>query len=156
MNDFVLRELEPAARDAVSVFFSQLGEESASFFNVDHGNERRVLDWLDGRIPACRMWAAFEGGVIASLMFMWDLDTAVPWFGVAVRDDYQGRGLGSFMVKSAFRLAEELGCGGILLDTSDRNVKARRLYEKYGFIHIGTHPSGEMLYIKRFAVDDNG
>ena len=48
MNDIVLRELEPADRDAVSLFFSQLGEESASFFNVDHGNERALI----GCMPA--------------------------------------------------------------------------------------------------------
>jgi ribosomal protein S18 acetylase RimI-like enzyme len=74
----------------------------------------------------------------------------VPWLGIAVRDDFQGQGVGSFMLRSLFSLLQAQGFGGLLLRTAVNNLPAQKLYEKHGFERIGTHDSGEVLYLKRF------
>ena len=89
---------------------------------------------------------------MAGHLFIWDTDTAVPWLGIAVRDDFQGRGIGTFLLTSLFSVLQEEGYGGLLLRTAVNNTAAQRFYEKSGFIRLGTHPSGEYLYVKRFSL----
>ena len=132
-------------------FYRGLGEESTAFFNVNRGNERRTMDFFGpAPRPNHRYYVAETGGVIAGHLFIWDTDTCVPWLGIAVRDDFQGQGVGSFMLRSLFKLLKTEGFGGLLLRTAAANLPARKLYEKHGFDRIGTHPSGEVLYLKRF------
>ena len=71
-----------------------------------------------------------------------------------MRDEYQGRGLGSFMLRELFCLLRREGCGGVLLRTAPDNAPAQRLYERAGFERIGEHPSGEYLYLKRFSREE--
>ena len=139
----------------MEAFYRGLGEESTAFFNVDHGNERRTMDFFGSSPrPNHRYYVAETDGVIAGHLFIWDTNTRVPWMGVAVRDDYQGQGVGSFMLRSLFGLLAAENRGGVLLRTAEDNLPARRLYEKHGFEHIGTHSSGELLYLKRFSDND--
>ena len=152
MNDLVFREMRADDEARMRAFYRGLGEESAAFFNVDHGNERRTMDFFGpSPRPNHRYYAAETGGVIAGHLFIWDTDTRIPWLGIAVRDDFQGRGVGSFMLRSLFGLLEAEGFGGLLLRTAQNNIPAQKLYEKNGFERIGTHPSGELLYLKRFT-----
>ena len=144
------RPMRLSDREEIRKFYDDMGEESAAFFNVDHGNERRTMAFFDNSKPDHRFFVAEDGGRIAGLLFVWDIDRSVPWLGVAVRDDYQGKGVGTFLLNGVFALLRENRYGGLLLRTAKTNAAARRLYEKTGFEHIGEHPSGELLYLKRF------
>ncbi len=150
----VFREMRPEDRPQMEAFYRALGEESARFFNVNGGNERRTMDFFSGGRPNHRYYVAELGGTVAGHLFIWDTDTAVPWLGIAVRDEYQGRGLGSFMLRELFCLLRREGCGGVLLRTAPDNAPAQRLYERAGFERIGEHPSGEYLYLKRFSREE--
>ena len=133
-------------------FYRALGERSTAFFNVNGGNERRTMDFFGpSPRPNHEYYVAEESGVIAGHLFIWDTDLRVPWMGVAVREDRQGRGVGGFLLTSLFSLLETRGFGGVLLRTAKENLPAQRLYEKHGFERLGTHPSGELLYIKRLS-----
>ena len=150
----VFREMRPEDRPGMEAFYRALGEESARFFNLNGGNERRTMDFFTGGRPHHRYYVAEADGVLAGHLFIWDTDTAVPWLGVAVRDDWQGRGLGSFMLRELFGLLRGQGYGGVLLRTAPDNAPARRLYERAGFELLGEHPSGECLYLKRFGREE--
>ncbi len=155
MEDIIFREMRPGDKAQMQAFYNGLGEQSTAFFNVNHGNERRTMDWFgDSPRPNHEYYVAEIGGVVAGHLFIWDTDTRVPWMGVAVRDDYQGQGVGSFLLTSLFGLLESRGYGGILLRTAQNNTAARRLYEKHGFEALGTHPSGEILYLKRLKTNE--
>lgn len=53
--------------------------------------------------------------------------------GIFVRRRFWGRGVGSVLVREAIERAERLGIREIVLDTTEGNDRAIRLYEKFGF-----------------------
>ena len=146
------RRMRPKDRDGVQDFFDAMGEESAAFFNVGHGNEKRVMAFFEDGKHDHRFWVAESEGTVVGLAFIWDLFSRVPWFGVAVRDGWQGKHIGSGMLRAVCDICRSAGCGGILLRTAENNIRARKLYESFGFEKIGMHPSGELLYLKRFTL----
>ena len=66
---------------------------------------------------------------------------------VAVHPDFQGRGLGKFIVGAAVAQAKELGPWPIYLHTDDFRIPALRCYLKLGFAPNNSHPS----YPRRWA-----
>ena len=146
------RLMRATDREGIQAFFDEMGEESASFFNVNHGNERRVMAFFEDGKPDHLFWVAEAEGLIVGIAFIWDLDSMIPWFGVAVRDGFKGRHVGTDLTRYVMEVCLSRGCGGILLRTAESNLPARGLYEKCGFENIGRHPSGEILYLKRFSL----
>ena len=150
MQNLVFRPMARSDRDEIQRFYNDMSGQSAAFFNVNHGNERRTMEFFENGKPDHRFFVAADGERIAGLLFIWDIDRSLPWLGIAVRDDYQGRGVGSFLLRNLFDLLQNKGYGGLILRTAKSNTGAQRLYEKTGFERMGEHPSGELLYIKRF------
>jgi putative acetyltransferase len=61
------------------------------------------------------------------------------WMGMAVHDDYQGRGVGSALMAAMIELADGwLGVRRIELTVWTDNVAAIHLYEKFDFVVEGT------------------
>jgi putative acetyltransferase len=59
--------------------------------------------------------------------------------GMAVRDDWQGKGVGSALIEAALDLADNwLNLTRLELTVFADNAPAVRLYEKFGFIPEGT------------------
>ena len=56
---------------------------------------------------------------------------------LAVSPDYQGKGIGSEMVREAINLAKEKGMQAIRLDALASNTPAHRMYERLGFEYRG-------------------
>lgn len=52
---------------------------------------------------------------------------------VAVDETFRGKGIGSFILKSALKIAKEKGCKRVVLDVDLKNEGALRLYERFGF-----------------------
>lgn len=152
MDDLVFRPFTADDKAEVQAFFADMGEKSASFFNVEHGNERRTMEFFENGKRDHRFFGLFENGRLLAYAFIWDIDSTVVWFGIAVRDGYQGRGLGSRLIGQVLEQCRRAGYGAVLLRTRADNVSARKLYERHGFEEIGTHPSGEILYIRRFRL----
>ena len=60
--------------------------------------------------------------------------------GMAVRDDWQGKGIGSALMEAALDLADNwLGLSRIELNVYTDNERGIALYEKFGFEVEGTH-----------------
>lgn len=61
--------------------------------------------------------------------------------GMAVRDDWQGRGAGSALMQAGIDLADKwLNLSRLELEVFTDNASAIHLYQKFGFIIEGTHP----------------
>ena len=61
-------------------------------------------------------------------------------FGMAVRDDWQGKGVGSILLKAALDLADNwLGVTRVDLQVYTDNEAGVALYRKFGFEIEGTH-----------------
>ena len=69
--------------------------------------------------------------------------------GMAVRDDMQGRGVGTALMEAALDLADNwLGLTRVELTVYVDNAAGVGLYEKFGFVREGTH--------RRYAFRDGG
>lgn len=150
IRSYKIRPMKQTDEAAVRRFYDTLSETSTAFFNVNHGNERRTLEFFENGKPDHRFFVIDAGEELAGIAFIWDIHTRIPWFGIAVHDDFQHMGLGTALLGAVLAACREQNCGGVLLRTAVANLPAQRLYEKNGFERIGTHPSGELLYLKRF------
>jgi ribosomal-protein-alanine N-acetyltransferase len=56
---------------------------------------------------------------------------------IAVRQEYQGKGLGEFLLIATIDLAGELKASFLTLEVRASNLVAQRLYTKYGFTEMG-------------------
>ena len=146
-----VRRMQMCDREKVADFYASMGERSAHFFNVNHGNEKRTMEFFENGKKDHIFYVAFDGDELVALAFIWDIDRTVPWFGIAVRDSAQGKGVGTAFMKEIFADILSEGYAGLLLRTATDNIPAQHLYEKCGFERLGVHPSGEYLYLKRFA-----
>ena len=138
-------------------FFGSFCEQTRIFFtphDITPDGLRMMVGGLDEHKDACRfMLSVEEEGleIMAGYVFFWDWDKLIPWFGIGLRDKYQGMGYGSLMMEFAIDLARRNGKGGILLTTHKPNLKAQGLYKKYGYELLGDHVSGEYVLILRFT-----
>jgi putative acetyltransferase len=80
----------------------------------------------------------------------------VATLGMAVRDDFQHRGVGSFLLGAAISLADNwLGILRIELNVFTDNEAALRLYRKFGFVVEGTHRAFALrdgVYVDTFSM----
>jgi putative acetyltransferase len=88
--------------------------------------------------------AVSEGGVVGNLDLRVHPDSPrrrhVGVIGVAVHDDWQGRGIGTSLMEAALDLADNwLNLERIELNVYADNAAGRALYEKFGFEIEGTH-----------------
>lgn len=150
----IIREMKMNDRKIVQEFFDNMSERSVSFFNVNHGNEKRTMEFFESGKPDHRFFVMTDEKEIIALSFIWDITLSIPWFGIAVADKYQGRGIGKRLIEEIFSVLIKEGYGGLILRTATENIPAQKLYEKCGFEKIGVHPSGEYLYIKRWKIND--
>ena len=58
--------------------------------------------------------------------------------------------LGTRLMAFAESYAREHDKGAIILTTHVKNIREQALYKKSGYTHLGTHTTGELLYIRYF------
>ncbi len=152
MEGLVFRRMRPGDEAQMLAFYRRLGAQGDAYFNLNGGNERRTMDFFGpAPRPGHAYFVALKDDEVVGHLFIWARETAVPWLGIAVREDFRGKVVAGFMLTRLFSLLSARGYGGILLRTAASNTAAQRLYEKHGFLRLGTHPSGEYLYLKRFS-----
>lgn len=149
-ENVVIRPFEENDKAIVEAFFNQMGGETRAFFNRCDGNRRGAMRFFEGDESDTARFLAEAGGSMVGYVFLWDMLRGVPWLGVAVAEDWKGRHLGRRLLEHAHGYARSLGKGGVLLTTGAANVRGQGLYERMGYEHIGTHTSGELLYLLRF------
>jgi ribosomal protein S18 acetylase RimI-like enzyme len=59
---------------------------------------------------------------------------------IYILSDYQGRGIGSWIMEQVISMARAAGKSYIWLGVWEANIKAIRFYEKLGFATFGKHP----------------
>ena len=146
-----IRPLMPEYKERVNAFYRGLGEEGTYFFNRHGGNERGTYEYMNGEKPRRIYWVAVadtsDGEEIVGLVFLFDIDTKIPWLGIGVAEKWTGRHLGRRLMTVAKEWAESVGAGGIMLTTDPENIKGQRLYERMGYTRIGNYTNGEFLYL---------
>ena len=154
--EHAIRNFKLGDRELVVEFFENMGGESRAFFNRGDGNKRGALEFFNrnGDEPGTiRFLSSVDCGgkeVMTGYVFAWDMGSKIPTLGIAVRDEYKGKGLGRRLMKHLIDYLEQNGYGGVMLTTAFANIRGQGLYTRMGFEHIGTHACGELLYLLKF------
>jgi ribosomal-protein-alanine N-acetyltransferase len=77
--------------------------------------------------------AVRHGGRLAGYCLAWGLPEEVHLGNLAVAPEYQGRGVGSFLLEWLFEAARERQARRITLEVRPSNVAAQELYRAHGF-----------------------
>ena len=155
IEELTIREMTAGDGELFVAFYAALSEETLKFF-TPHDPRPEKLRALIAAIPTepnVRRFAATRvgenGEEMAGYVFLWDLDTAVPWLGICVNDRYKGQGVGTRLMRYVENYCQDRHKGGILLTTHVENIIAQGLYRKVGYEVIGTDHRGELLMILR-------
>lgn len=150
MDEIAIRPFKAGDEALVTAFFDQMGGETRAFFNRGDGNRRTAMRFFEGGKDNTVRFLAECEGCMAGYVFLWDMDKGVPWLGIAVAEGWKGRHLGRMLLEHAHGYAKAQGKCAVLLTTGVANIRGQGLYERMGYEHIGTHTSGEYLYMIRF------
>jgi [ribosomal protein S18]-alanine N-acetyltransferase len=77
---------------------------------------------------------------------------------MAVATDHWGQGIGSALLQALLAEAAARNCGEVFLEVRVDNLRAQRLYQRYGFVQIGLRrgyyqPSGTDAIVMRCPVE---
>ena len=150
IDNIQIREFTCNDKDLVTEFFDQMGGETRAFFNRNEGNRKTAMGYFDAAAQNTVFFMAEQYGKMIGYVFLWDMDTMIPWLGISVHEEYKGKKLGKKLMDFVIDFAKEKSKGGILLTTHVANMRAQALYERSGFYYMGRHTSGESLYLLRF------
>jgi ribosomal protein S18 acetylase RimI-like enzyme len=79
----------------------------------------------------------------------------IPELGMALLPQYRGQGIGTQLLGHLIGAAEQAGHPGLSLSVDPRN-RVRRLYERFGFVLVGSDPGGSWTMVRRFGLDPAG
>lgn len=156
LDDVTIRELETGDFGMVMEFFDQMAGDTRAMFNRNDANRMRVTEHLhrkrdDGEIHFAATVRAVDGTEkMVGYVFLWDIDTNVPWLGLAVREEWKGHQLGRRLLEFVDSWAKPRGYGGIMLTSVPANIRAHSLYARMGYAYCGVYPDSEFLFLKRY------
>lgn len=151
IESLVVREATADDEKIINDFFDRMGAESRSVFNRRDYNRRGILKSLTKEDKTRVYFLALLDGEVIGYFFFMDWHFSIPEMGIAVRDDMQGQGIGTYLVALAKDMALDAGKGGIQLTTHVANLRAQTLYESAGFVCKGVCKNGtELFYLLSF------
>lgn len=156
VNETCIRKLDHSDLSMVLEFFDQMAGDTRAMFNRGDINRIRVIEHLskkkdDNEAHFAAVVTDEDGReTMVGYVFLWDLDTLLPWLGICVREDWKGNHLGRKLLEFLDSYLQPKGYGGVMLTSVPANIRAHSLYERMGFEYYGAHPSSEFLYIKRY------
>lgn len=69
------------------------------------------------------------------------------WFGIAITQAFLGQGYGDIIIRYLIAKADDLELPEVKLSVDKNNVRAIKLYNKYGFIEL--YEKNEVLFFSR-------
>ena len=147
MSDVIVRRCEPEDYKAVYRVYSS-PNAMAGTIGVPFSSAQEVRDELAretvGSFPLVACAGDEVVGQLTLTVYMNPRTRHSGHFGIAVRDDWQGKGVGTALMEVCLDLADNwLNLSRLDLRVYVDNAPAIALYEKFGFEIEGTH--------KRFA-----
>ena len=135
-----LRPELPSDTEMLWEMFSNLSEESLQYL-VHPFTRERIEEWTnnidyDKNLPILALTQRGGERVIGSASLSFHSLEAVRHkaeLGITVQDDYQSRGLGTYMIKHLLEIARKKGLKKIYLRVDTKNFRAIHVYEKCGF-----------------------
>ena len=150
MRDLIVRRCEPEDYEAVHRVYSS-PRAMAGTLGLPFSSAQSVREELarerDGSFPVVACVGGEVVGQLTLSVYTNPRTRHAGHFGIAVRDDWQGKGVGKALMEACLDLADNrLGLSRLDLRVYVDNTPAIALYKKFGFEIEGTH--------KRFAFRD--
>lgn len=98
----------------------------------------RLMPWRRREPPVRIAPEPVTRQYIVGFSGIWMMADEAHLTNIAVRRQYQGKGLGELLVIATFDLAAELKASFMTLEVRASNLVAQNLYHKYGFVQMGT------------------
>jgi putative acetyltransferase len=141
MSEIVIRAAEPADADAIHAILRcprvVRNTLQLPWRPLDYTRERENRMSQEGHAFV----AVVDGRVVGELGLSIEANPRrrdVGMFGMAVHDEFQGRGVGSALIASMLELADNwLGLRRLELEVWADNAQAIHLYERFGFEREG-------------------
>ena len=153
---YFIRELVRNDLQCVSSFFDNLDGEGKAFFNQNERNRLRAFKHLTQQEKDFEIhFGVFNKEEITKMVAYFallEVNTTLPWVGLAVDEKYRGQHLGEMILEFAECYVKNLGCGGLILTTAAANIRGQNLYSRRGFVNYGFHVSREYFFLKRFEL----
>ncbi|POR02474.1 hypothetical protein AU468_06270 [Alkalispirochaeta sphaeroplastigenens] len=122
--------------------YAVLKGQVLGFVGMDYGRGKRFL-----KIPFEKLTETygFGGGLFRHVMYMFEstfVDSRANShqtriFPIAVSPQARGQGLGSILLKAVDEHAQQEDKRSVVLEVIDSNLRARKLYEKEGYVTTG-------------------
>lgn len=143
MKEIIVRRAEPSDAEGIARMFSARNASAGTLQNPYPS----VADWTrrltDSPRPHYLLVAIVDGEIVgnAGLDGSSNPRRAHAWgIGMCVRDDWQGKGVGTRLMEALLDLADNwLGVLRLELNVFCDNERALGLYRKFGFEMEGTH-----------------
>ncbi len=138
-----IRHAEPADYAACAVIYSQ-PRAAAGTLQLPLQSAEFWRKHLETMAPQDRILVALGDGEVVGNLGLHPVPNVrrahAAHIGMAVRDDWQGRGVGKALMAAAVDLADNwLGLLRLELTVYTDNAVAQRLYRSHGFVQEGTH-----------------
>ncbi len=89
---------------------------------------------VDRYLPSSHLFGAFEDQKLLGVIVLFPLSTtSMEIKNVAVREDMQGRGIGSYLIDQSVRFASKSHYRQVCIGTANSSTSQLRLYQKLGF-----------------------
>lgn len=143
MYEVEVRRAEPEDYRAVHLVYSS-PDAMADTLGIPFSSEQDWREKLsirqDDNIPLVACVRDEVVGHLALMVYANPRTRHSGHFGIAVRDDWQGKGVGTELIRAALDLADNwLGLTRLDLRVYMDNAPAIAIYEKFGFVREGTH-----------------
>lgn len=145
--DYIWTTLAAPGEDIVDVGARRYARENTDFSyqNVTVAViEEKVVGMLAAYVmgPAERSGNASNADIDPVLLPMHKLERPNSYYipGVALFPEYRGRGIGAGLMHRAFEQARARGLSQVSLIVFERNVSAKRLYDRLGFREVMREP----------------
>ncbi len=166
-------QLPLVVRAALPADFPAIGRLTVAAYRADgqlggdHGYENTLAD-VAGRQDAGEILVAVDatGTVLGSVLLVRpgsryaEISAAdeVEFRMLAVDPAVQGRGVGDALVRACLERAEAAAASAVVICVRDFSVRARRLYERLGFVRTPgldwqPHPGVRLLALRRELLD---
>ena len=150
-----LNQAEIEDYNSIIAFYDDVTERTSDMAEYARWSKRKhpTLEGIKAYIEEGSMYLYKEEkaivGAVAVTMYQGEDYHAIEWSQqvaddkaavihiLAVSPDYQGKGIGSEMVRGAINMAKEKGMQAIRLDALASNIPAHRMYERLGFEYRG-------------------
>jgi len=142
MPEIRIRAREPGDGEAIAAIFDCPGVIAGTLQLPYRSVEERRARLAQAPPEMHSLVAEVEGRVVGSLNLLLETNPRrrhCADIGMAVHDEFQGRGVGSALMAAVLDLADNwLGLRRIELSVYTDNAAAIHLYEKFGFVIEGT------------------